>query len=140
MKLLLDTNILLRFAQEQHAQHLLAMQAVDVLLDDDHELAVTPQVLYENWVVATKPESQNGLGMSMPEVDHAIEKWLRLLSFLPDHPSVYRLWKHLVTQHQVLGKKAHDARLAATAIFFSSAMASSRLTRPTSSGLRRCKS
>lgn len=118
MNYLLDTNILLRFAEDTHSHHQLAVDAVNVLLRSDHELAVTPQVIYEYWVVATRPKTQNGLGMTISDSDAAIEKWLKIASFLPDHQNVFQLWKDLVTQHHVLGKSAHDARLAATAIYY----------------------
>ncbi|MDQ1468636.1 MAG: hypothetical protein QOJ99_116 [Bryobacterales bacterium] len=32
---------------------------------------------------------------------------------LPETSAIYPVWEHLVTQHQVLGKPVHDARLVA---------------------------
>jgi predicted nucleic acid-binding protein len=33
---------------------------------------------------------------------------------LPETSTIYPIWENLVTQHQVAGKPAHDARLVAT--------------------------
>lgn len=118
MNYLLDINILLRFSEDSHPHHQIAINAIKQLQKRDDEFAITPQVIYEYWVVVTRPKTQNGLGMISLEAEAAIEKWLRFLSFLPDHPSVFQLWMQFVTKQQVLGKSAHDARLAATAIFY----------------------
>lgn len=42
-----------------------------------------------------------------------IERLERLFKILPEISEVYPAWKRLVTQHQVIGKPAHDARLVA---------------------------
>ncbi len=118
MKYLLDTNILLRYAETKHPHHEIARDAIHVLQNRDAELAITPQVVYEYWVVVTRPLAQNGIGMTSAEAHAAIEEWLDTLSFLTDSQQIFSLWLDLVTQHQVLGKKAHDARLAATAIYY----------------------
>jgi predicted nucleic acid-binding protein len=36
-----------------------------------------------------------------------------MLPLLPETPALYQAWENLVTQHQVSGKPAHDARLVA---------------------------
>ncbi len=35
------------------------------------------------------------------------------LTFVPDTPQIYPAWEKLVSQHAVLGRNAHDARIAA---------------------------
>lgn len=118
MKYLLDTNLLLRVAIPTEELHPTAVSTILALQDRDDLLATTPQVLYEYWVVLTRPLAQNGLGLTPAEADHTIQDWLNTLICLPDHADVFFIWRQLVTQHQVLGKKAHDARLAATAIYY----------------------
>jgi predicted nucleic acid-binding protein len=56
---------------------------------------------------------QNGLGMTPPMVDRAIELWLDLFNLLRDERGVFSIWHELVRQHHVRGKNAHDARLVA---------------------------
>ncbi len=36
-----------------------------------------------------------------------------MFEFLPETPAIYPIWEGLVTQHNVSGKPAHDARLVA---------------------------
>jgi predicted nucleic acid-binding protein len=37
----------------------------------------------------------------------------KVFAFIPDTPAVFDEWQRLVIQHDVKGKSAHDARLAA---------------------------
>ena len=52
---LLDTNILLRSVDTSSDQHPLATDCVYQLLQDGNECLLTPQILIEFWVVATRP-------------------------------------------------------------------------------------
>jgi predicted nucleic acid-binding protein len=113
MRILLDTNVLCRLAEKTHPLHAAAATAVARLRDGGHELCLTPQVLYEYWVVVTRPASENGLGMSTVEVDKAIGLWLELFTLLRDERGVFDHWRELVVSYDVKGKQAHDARLAA---------------------------
>ena len=63
-RILLDTNVVLRLAKTEDAQHELVRTAVGIraLRGDDGVLA--PQVLIEFWVVATRPPDVNGFGWS----------------------------------------------------------------------------
>lgn len=118
MNYLLDTNILLRLAEESNSQYQLTFDAIKKLHERDHDLAVTAQVIYEYWVVITRSQAQNGLGMTATQANNSIDYFLSDVLFLPDHAGIFSIWKDLVNTHQVLGKKAHDARLAATAIYY----------------------
>lgn len=59
----------------------------------------------------------NGLELSPAVASRAINNWLRLYTYEPDHPTIFELWWEIVTQFQILGKKAHDARLFAAMKF-----------------------
>jgi hypothetical protein len=61
MNLLLDTNVLGRMVEVGHPQHRVASDAVDALRRRGDTPCVVPQVLYELWVVATRPPAANGL-------------------------------------------------------------------------------
>ncbi|MGD9856737.1 MAG: type II toxin-antitoxin system VapC family toxin [Planctomycetaceae bacterium] len=113
MRILIDTNILLRCVEPLHAQHLTSTNAVSVLRKDDHDLAIVPQGLYEFWSVATRPLGGNGPGLSVSDAQSELTALKRLFRLLRDERAVYAEWEHLVTTHDVKGKKAHDARLVA---------------------------
>jgi predicted nucleic acid-binding protein len=113
MSTLLDTNLLLRSTQPTHPLRQIASDAVAVLRSSGEDLCLVPQNLYEYWVVCTRPTAQNGLGMTAAEAEAEIANHQSLFSIFDDTPAVRREWLRLVTQYQVLGKCAHDARLVA---------------------------
>lgn len=113
MRVLLDTNVICRLAESGHPHHVFAENAVNKLRDDQHELCLVPQVLYEYWVVVTRPVAENGLGMSPGYADKAINICLDWFTLFRDERGVFPLWRELVRQHDAKGKSAHDARLVA---------------------------
>jgi predicted nucleic acid-binding protein len=78
-----------------------------------HELAIAPQVLYEFWAVATRPLTANGLGFSASRADSEMSRIRRVSLLYDDDSNILSMWHDVVTKYQVLGKKAHDARLVA---------------------------
>ena len=113
MRILLDTNVLCRLAEVGHPHHVVAENAIAKLSDDQNELCLVPQVLYEYWVVVTRPVAENGLGMPIADVNRAIDLWLEWFTLFRDERGVFSLWRDLVRQHDAKGKSAHDARLVA---------------------------
>lgn len=113
MTVLVDANILLRSADPTHAQHQLADGATQALGGRGYGLVLVPQVLYEFWVVCTRPVAGNGLGMSATEAEAELIRVTSLFRLFDDTPRVYPEWLSPVTTTPVLGKKAHDARLVA---------------------------
>ena len=113
MRILLDTNVLCRLASKDHALHTVADKAVSALHNAGHELCLVPQVLYEYWVVATRPATDNGLNMATANVDQAIDLWSDLFTILRDERGIFSNWRQLVRTYNIQGKSAHDARLVA---------------------------
>ncbi len=114
MRVLVDTNVVARLLPRAGAStHLVAVNAVTRLRDEQHELFMVPQVLYEFWVIATRPAEQNGFGFAPADAAQDLQRLQRLFTLLRDERSVFDRWEQLVVQHQVAGKAAHDARLAA---------------------------
>jgi predicted nucleic acid-binding protein len=113
MSLLIDTNVLLRIAQTSSPDHGTAKSAVLALVDADVKLCIVPQIIYEFWVVATRPQSVNGLGMDVAGALRSITGIVRDYQLLRDERGIYGNWLTLVSDNQVMGKTAHDARLAA---------------------------
>ena len=113
MRVLIDTNVLLRSAEPGHLHYQPSIDAIDLLRQQGHELTIVPQVLYEFWSVATRPIANNGLGMSPADAHAELNALSRLFRVLRDERGIYSIWNHLVVSHGVKGKQAHDARLAA---------------------------
>ncbi|WP_442484941.1 type II toxin-antitoxin system VapC family toxin [Aeoliella sp. SH292] len=116
MRVLIDTNILLRIANGQSdSQFHKAVEAVESLIAADHTLYVVPQNTYEFWSVATRPTSVNGLGMSKSEAQHSIETFIQF-RMRQDERSIYPHWIALVEKYDISGKTTHDARLVAAMV------------------------
>lgn len=113
MNTLLDTNILARAAQTGHSLQRLTLDAMAELTRQGETLCLVPQTIYEFWVVCTRPTAQNGLGLSPADTQAELSRLKSLFTILDDTPAILPQWEQLVTQHQVRGKHAHDARLVA---------------------------
>jgi predicted nucleic acid-binding protein len=113
MRSLADSNLLLRSAEERHPMQVEAVEAFRILLQRGEAVCLTAQNLYEFWVVATRPVERNGLGMTAAEAEAELARLERQFPLLPDSPAVYQEWRRLVTEHGVVGVRAHDTRLVA---------------------------
>lgn len=113
MELLLDTNVLLRIADSGSPQHATAFRAYEILETQGVALTIVPQIVYEFWVVATRPRSVHGLGMTTVEAARTIDQWPRIYRLRLDQPGIYGHWTSLVRSLAVHGKTAHDTRLVA---------------------------
>ena len=113
MSYALDTNILARSIEPDHPMHDPVNLAIETLAARRESICVLAQSLYEFWVVATRPLQQNGLGLSAIEAQAKLDEFQNLFTLKTDRPEIYAEWKALVTQHAVMGKPAHDARIAA---------------------------
>jgi predicted nucleic acid-binding protein len=113
MRVLVDTNVLVRSAHVAHALQTSATAALQHLRDAQHELRTVPQILYEYWVVATRPADRNGLGFAVGQVDTQIRDLQLLFPPLRDERGIFDLWQKLARDFKVQGKQAHDVRLVA---------------------------
>ncbi len=113
MRVLVDTNILLRSAQPNHPLCSQSTHAVAKLLRDQQAVFVSAQNIAEFWNVATRPAELNGLGLSHEEVLREVSSIEGMFTLLPDVPAIYAAWKGIVQNHHVQGVKVYDARLVA---------------------------
>jgi predicted nucleic acid-binding protein len=113
MSVLVDTNILLRRVQPDHAHHALAIDSVARLLAAGELVYFTWQNISEFWNVMTRPITANGLGFPPAFAMQEVRKIEAVIALLPDSPAAYEEWKRLVSTHAVSGVKVHDARLVA---------------------------
>ena len=113
MSYLVDTNVLLRSVQKSHPMESEAANSIELLLRHREVVSITPQNLIEFWCVATRPEVNNGLGLSIYGALQRIEAFKEALVLLLDTDSIFSEWEQLVVKHQVSGKQVYDARLVA---------------------------
>ncbi len=114
MRILTDSNILLSLAQERHPHHSQADAALYTLRSGGDEPCVVPQIIYEYWVVCTRPVgSKNGLGMTVTDTASNVRSLKEVFPVYRDERAIFDRWEELVTRHEVKGKNAHDARIVA---------------------------
>jgi predicted nucleic acid-binding protein len=113
MRVLVDTNILTRSIEPGHAMYQPARDSVAFLRTRGDQLHVVPQILYEFWVVCTRPASANGLGKTPAETVIELAALKSLFGIIDDVPAILPEWERIVATFQVIGRNAHDARLVA---------------------------
>ncbi len=116
MRILVDTNILVRLNEPTSAHHKDAVASITELRRRGDELIVVPQNLVEFWAIAIRPASANGLGFDTIAAKEQIDQIRLHLLFIPDAEELFDEWQKLVVYHQVSGKTTHDARIVASMI------------------------
>ena len=101
MRVLVDTNILLRSAQPNHPQSSQATLFASRLIRQGDALFFCSQNVAEFWNVATRPADKNGIGLSHEEALREVSSIEGLLTLLPDIPAIYTAWKAVVRDYQV---------------------------------------
>lgn len=110
---LVDTNVLLRRRDINHAQFQAADEAVTRLQNRRERLCVARQNLIEFRNVASRPLDKNGLGLNAAAADLDLDIAEREFDCLRDDDQVYTVWRTLIAAKGVSGKQVHDARLVA---------------------------
>jgi len=118
VKILIDTNVLVRSVERGHPLLRIARDALRHLYEQNHELYVATQNISEFWNVCTRPAKLNGLGGSVEAVSRLTSRLEGLFTVLPESMETFRQWRRLIVAHGVKGAKVHDARLAATVIAY----------------------
>ncbi|MGA3186850.1 MAG: PIN domain-containing protein [Bryobacteraceae bacterium] len=115
MAVLIETNVLLRSLQpyHHHPNISVARRALDFLHETGETMVVAVQNVIEFWAVATRPQKENGLGLSAELALSEIARFKSLFNVLPETDGILPEWERLVSAYRVLGKNAHDARLVA---------------------------
>ena len=110
---LLDTNIILRISNPSDLQHELVTNAVANILAQGDECYLASQILIEMWVVATRPTDVNGLGWSTTYTRNIIDQLMQRFPIIEEAPQLFTTWLDIVSINKILGKRTHDARIAA---------------------------
>jgi predicted nucleic acid-binding protein len=111
--ILLDTNILLRYALATDPAFATVDAAISALQAHGEVLCAVPQNIYEFWAAATRPTAANGLGLTIPECQAQVARIKRLFRLLADMPTLLAAWEALVGAHACAGRTSFDARLVA---------------------------
>jgi predicted nucleic acid-binding protein len=111
--ILLDTNILLRYARPADPAFTTVDAAITTLHARGEVLCVVPQNVYEFWAAATRPTAANGLGLTIAECQAQVARVKRLFRLLADLPNLLAEWEALVVAYTCAGRTSFDARLVA---------------------------
>ena len=112
----LDTNVLLSATDESRSSHRSCRDLFDLAPGAGVHFVVTGQVFREYLVVATRPEADNGLGLSGPDAVRNVRAFRTRVHLLPESKEVVLKLIGLVGTAGVLGKRIHDANIVAAAI------------------------
>ena len=116
MRILVDSNLLLRLTNAADPQFQLARDAVTKLLQRSDNLCLVPQCIYEFWVVATRPVVVNGLGFTPAHAQSEIAAIKKSYFLLDETPQFFLAWEVLIAAHAIIGKNSHDTRLVAAMV------------------------
>lgn len=105
----------LRIANASDAHRTECLAALDVLRGMDG-VSTCAQILIEYWVGATRPTEANGLGLDTSRTARNLRLMTRLFPCVPEPANISEVWQEIVICHDVKGKQAHDARIAALMI------------------------
>ena len=111
--ILLDTSMILRSKQKSSSHYHFITEKLIEMVSIGEELVVCPQVIYEFYVVATRPIENNGLGLPVETAMKEIRNIISTYSIPGENEMVFQNWHHLITNYHVIGKNAHDARIVA---------------------------
>lgn len=118
-QILVDTNILLRltklglpFSESESVEG----HSFESTLLEQYAPCITFQNLAEYWSVAGRSEDANGLAFKPEEIFQQVNRFRDAFDLLPNEPSAVDIWMKLCRKYQVSGKRAHDVRLASSAL------------------------
>ena len=113
MRVLLDTNVLLRKTNPTAPEHGVVSAAIASAVGRGDACCVCSQTLVELWAVMTRPISSNGLGLEPADARAKVDTITLTLELVPDPPTLFQRWLELCTHSGVRGRQVYDARLAA---------------------------
>jgi predicted nucleic acid-binding protein len=114
-RVFLDTNVLLEATDQGRRFH---AQATGVLRDFAKRrwsLHCTAQVLREYLVVATRPESANGLGLSLPDAVANILQFRKKVALVLEPSGCMHTLLAWAQHHGTVGRKLHDLQILVAA-------------------------
>jgi predicted nucleic acid-binding protein len=90
VKILVDTNVLVRSVERAHPLSRVARGALRHLYEQNHELYVATQNISEFWNVCTRPAKLNGLGNSIEAASRLTSRLESFFTILPESMETFR--------------------------------------------------
>ena len=109
-----DTNVLLTATDVSRPHHESARRLIAESAGRGLHLALNGQVLREYLAVATRPVEANGLGLATDDAVANTMAFLRHTAMYEENASTASRLRQLAMDHQLRGKRIHDANIAAT--------------------------
>lgn len=109
----LDTNILLTATDSSRLQHKSCHELFQRAPSGGLHLAISNQIVREYLVVATRPVSVNGLGLSTKDSLHNIMQFLHYCLVIEETEATLNLLIEYVGKYSISGKHIHDINLIA---------------------------
>jgi predicted nucleic acid-binding protein len=108
-----DTNVLLSATNTARPDHEASKLVFSTAIDRGVHLATCGQILREYLVVATRPVSVNGLGLALADALKNLTWFRKRMVFFEESEEVHHALVKIVTALDILGKRIHDANIAA---------------------------
>ena len=112
-RVFIDTNVLLAATDVARSHHCEAKAFISNAAGGSWRLFASAQVFREYLVVATRPIQNNGLGLSPEGAARNVYVYQRLVQVLPEGQDSHNRLVSLVIDHQLSGKRIHDANIVA---------------------------
>lgn len=77
---------------------------------------IATQTLAEFWSRATRPDSDNGLGLHPSVARERIDLFSSHYTVLREAKTTHETWLNVCSKYEIIGKTVHDARLVALAL------------------------
>ncbi|TVR31358.1 MAG: hypothetical protein EA404_10170 [Spirochaetaceae bacterium] len=110
---LVDTNVYLCATDRSRSEHRDSWDFLRKCAGAGVHCAVTGQILREYLVVATRPPAVNGLGLHPEDALANVRTFRSRAVFLDENEAVSRQLAALIRRSSIVGKKIHDANIAA---------------------------
>lgn len=108
-----DTNVLLRAFHSAFPEHERVRALFDRLLDEEHDLWISRQVIREYLVQVTHPRTFVS-PLTLEQVLHQLAAFETLFDIADDTHEVTAHLLALLQTYQIRGKQIHDANIVAT--------------------------
>ncbi len=112
-RVFIDTNVLLAATDTDRDHHVDATAFLQAAMKGTWRTFTSAQIFREYLVVATRPPKNNGLGLSPGDARENIRVFERLIEILAEGSESHARLLALVAQHELRGKRIHDANLVA---------------------------
>lgn len=111
--ILVDSSIVVRLFDRSSPAHAPAVDSLRILGQRKESLRTCAQVHIESYAVMTRQLSSNGLGLSQAKAINLLDQVRTLMPCVEEPADIETHWRRVVENHTVIGRQAHDARLAA---------------------------